>query len=65
VKKFFKQLFCGHIYKTISIERIGSGQRPVNCDSHIEIERYVSECVTKECMKCGKIILKQQNWLDI
>jgi len=52
IKKFFKQLFCCHIFKDTHNDFLRSIKR-LNPTSICPIEYYVY-AVTEKCINCGK-----------
>ena len=63
MKKFWNELFCRHIYRTINVEKLGCYKSMANLGSHISSENRERECHTKECIKCGKIEYVEKHFL--
>lgn len=62
MKKFFKQLFCIHIYKDVKEEYLGRTKNISYVVTKFFSFTYDNYAIHKKCIKCDKekIIVKQK-----
>lgn len=54
MKRFFKQLFCFHMWVRTAAASEGSVHAAINVGGQVTIERYYKDIVSYRCCKCYK-----------
>ena len=65
MNKFWKRLFCGHVYKETDREFLRESRDvdvPGSYGSFTTYADFKYYAITEECVKCGKVIIYEKRY---